>query len=172
MEAASSIFYDVSNVNFTIVQPVISGSVTRQFFAGSPTSRQVTFEIRNVGSTTPIQTVTTNLTAGGTFSFVGLVPGAGNYDITCKSTNWLRSKRTPVSITTAGATGQNFTLTNGDCNDDNNIDLGDFDQLALAFGSSFGDANYSEGADLNGDNVVDLGDFDILAGSFGLDGTP
>lgn len=55
----------------------------------------------------------------------------------------------------------------GDANDDGEIDLGDFDLLALAFGSVPGDANWNPDVDFDFNGVIDLGDFDILAINFG-----
>lgn len=87
-----------------------------------------------------------------------------------KSDTWLRKKQ--VIDFGPGVFSATVTLTNGDSNGDNVIDLGDFDILAAAFGSEFGDGNFDPLADLNRDEVVDLGDFDILAAGFGLEGDP
>ena len=55
----------------------------------------------------------------------------------------------------------------GDSNDDGEIDLGDFDALAAAFGSVPGDPNWNPDVDFDFNGVIDLGDFDILALNFG-----
>lgn len=170
VEGASSPFYDVSNVNFRISLAPITGTVTLGDFGGNVTSRPVTFELRQVGSTTPIQTVVTNLGPGGTYSFNAAIPAVGTYDITAKGTNWLRARRSSVNITATGATGQNFTLINGDVNGDNSNDIGDFAVMSGAFGKSLGEPGFVLGADLNGDDSVDIGDFAILSSKFGLDG--
>lgn len=82
---------------------------------------------------------------------------------------WLR-KTIDVDCSAGNVSGVNVTCTNGDVNNDNVIDLGDFDQFAAAFGTAFGDAGFDANADLNGDQVVDLGDFDILSLGFGSEG--
>lgn len=87
-----------------------------------------------------------------------------------KSDTWLQKKQ--VIDFGQGVFAATVTLTNGDCNGDNVIDLGDFDVIASAFGTEFGDGSYDPLADLNRDEVVDLGDFDIFAAGFGLEGDP
>jgi len=66
-------------------------------------------------------------------------------------------------ISGGALTGQNFSLRNGDLNNDNMVDSDDFDLLIAAFG-------ISAGGDLNGDGVTDSDDFDILIANFGLSG--
>jgi len=59
------------------------------------------------------------------------------------------------------------TLTNGDVDDDNEVTIGDYAGLSLAFNSLPGDPNWNPFADLNGDDGVDIGDFSILSANFG-----
>jgi hypothetical protein len=170
VESTAGTFFDVSNVNFRINTVPITGTVTLGEFGGNVTSRPVTFEVRAVGSTTPIQSVTMNLAAGGAFSFNAAIPAVGNYDITCKGTNWLRKKRGSVAIAATGATGQNFALVNGDADGDNTVDIGDYSVISAAFNSGPGDGNWNVNADLNGDDGVDIGDYSILSSHFGVSG--
>jgi hypothetical protein len=170
VESANGVFFDVSNVNFRITQATISGNVSLGDFSGNVTSRPVTFELRPVGSTTPIQTVTLNLAANGNYSFVAGIPSTGTYDLTAKGLNWLRKKRASVTITSSGATGQNFALINGDVNGDNSVDVGDFSVMSTAFGRSLGEGGFIVAADLNGDDTIDIGDYSILSARFNLNG--
>ncbi|HRJ96616.1 MAG TPA: M12 family metallo-peptidase [Fimbriimonadaceae bacterium] len=170
VESANGVFFDVSNVNFRITQATISGNVSLGDFTGNVTIRPVTFELRAVGSTTPIQTVTLNLASNGNYSFVAGIPSTGVYDLTAKGLNWLRKKRASVTITSSGATGQNFALINGDVNGDNSVDVGDFSVLSSAFGRSLGEGGFVLGADLDGDDTIDIGDYSILSSKFGLNG--
>lgn len=127
-----------------------------------PTSMQV--EIRAAGSTTPVATKTVSM-VNGTFKL--LVPPM-NFDISVFPTHYLRKT---VNIESRFSNPVvNLNLVNGDGEHDNIVDLGDFDRFALAFGSSFGDANYDSQVDFNCDLVIDLGDFDILALNFGSEG--
>lgn len=156
-------------LTFTINPTVVSGNVVLGDWVASPTLVPVTIEIRNVGSTTPIISQNVSLNASGNFSFnVNLA--AGTYDVTAKASHWLRKKRGSQSSAGGSLAGQNFTLTNGDCDGDNEVAVGDFAILSAAFGTSVGDPGYNAAADLNGDGDVDIGDFAILSANFGLIG--
>lgn len=61
----------------------------------------------------------------------------------------------------------NFTLQNGDIDNDNEVTLFDFGRLVSAFGSMPGDANWNPDADLDGDEEVTLFDFGVLVRHFG-----
>jgi hypothetical protein len=68
-----------------------------------------------------------------------------------------------VVISTSGASGQTASLTNGDINGDNSIDLLDFNKLSLAWRSTIGSSNWNANADLNGDGSVNILDWNILS---------
>lgn len=160
--------------------------------------RRVQFEIRDsVG--TPIKFQTCVLGKNGEYK-LWVPNGPGIYQLSCKPdvpgtgigafpppswagtpaawifpdrpdarSTWLR--KTVTADCTAGSVSFfDIFYTNGDVNNDNVVDLGDFDQYAGAFGTSFGDSGFDANADLNGDQVVDLGDFDILSAAFGMEG--
>jgi hypothetical protein len=75
-----------------------------------------------------------------------------------------------VNLTPGGTTVVSLSLFNGDVNDDNEVDIGDYSLLSIAFGSVPGDPNWNAEADLNGDDEVDIGDFAILSNNFGMVG--
>lgn len=151
------------------LNPSLSGTVTLQDFTGSVAGRQVVVEIRNVGSTTAIDTQTVTLSATGAFALTSTV-APGTYDITVKGSHWLRRKASSITVTSSGATGLTFSLINGDVNGDNVVSLGDLGALRLAFSSSAGDPTWNANADLNGDGAVSLGDLGILRSRFGQAG--
>ncbi|MBL8047221.1 MAG: S8 family serine peptidase [Chthonomonas sp.] len=93
---------------------------------------------------------------------------AGNLDIAIKTSHWL-SKRRNIG-TTSNAVNQNVSLTNGDCNEDNIVDIADYSILATAFDSQPDSPNWDERADLNGDDIVDIADYNLLASAFDLAG--
>lgn len=164
---------DEENITVTVneVTKTISGIVTLGDYFGDPTTQQVTFQIRNVGSSSSLETYNVTLGSGGSFSFdLAAVLPAGVYDITAKGSHWLRARRSSVTISPTGATGQNFTLANGDVDQDNEVAIGDYAALSAAYGSEPGDPNWNPNADLNGDGTVDIGDFAILSGNFGMSG--
>jgi hypothetical protein len=150
----------------------ISGTINLQDY-GAAAGTHVPVEIRNVGSTVPIDSQVVTLDAGGNFSFdTHIIIPPGNYDIAAKGSHWLRRTLTSQPLGYTGLSGLSFSLINGDVNGDNHITLGDFGQLRAAFGSSSGSGNWNPNADLNGDGVVSLADFGILRRNFGQDGDP
>ncbi len=65
---------------------------------------------------------------------------------------------------------KNFWITvPADLNADGVVDIFDIVPIAIAFGSTIGDANYSPAADLNHDGKVDIFDIVIVAINFGWD---
>lgn len=144
----------------------VSGSVSLGQYGPSPAGKTVHFEIRQNGVEVEAHDVV--LGSSGTYSFA--TTKRGNLQILAKTEHWLRKASATINLTDVGATGVSLSLTNGDIEPDNVVNLGDFDQFAAAFGSEDGDANYSAMADLDGNTVVDLGDFDILAEHFGEEG--
>lgn len=158
----------VSNAQYIdkLVIPTIRGRVVHGDYDGDPTMVPVTIEIRPVGSTTPVLSQFVSLDTNRDFSFPASLV-TGTYDITAKSSHWLRKKLGSVTVDEDGTTGLVFNLLNGDIDDDNEVTIGDYSQLSIAFGSEPGDPHWNAEADLNGDNAVDIGDFAILSQNFG-----
>lgn len=145
----------------------LKGTVTLNGISVPPTGESVQWELRDGGGSV-VQSGTTTLNSTGAFA-IPLTLVNGTYDLTMQGATHLRAVRPNVEM---GGLVQNlnFSLVNGDCTGNNVIDLGDFDVLSGAFGTSFGEAGFAPGADLNRDQVVDLGDFDLLSLGFGESG--
>lgn len=146
----------------------VSGTVDLQDLDGDEAGLEAVIEVRNVGSVTPLETHTVTLGAGGSYSFVSNV-AAGTYDVAAKGSNWLRQVDGSVSFPNGGATA-NFSLTNGDADPDNEVNLVDGGAISAAFGSVDGDPNWNENADLNKDGEVNLVDWGIFSAKFGQAG--
>ncbi|MDW8320079.1 MAG: Ig-like domain repeat protein, partial [Armatimonadota bacterium] len=144
----------------------VAGTVDLQDFSGDPTTQSVTIEIRNTGSTSPLETHVVSLNASSQYSFDTTL--SGTFDVAAKGSHWLRHTRTSISITTNVTV--NFSLVNGDVDGDNEVTLFDFGELVAAFGSVPGDDNWNPSADLDGDEEVTLFDFGILVRNFGAIG--
>jgi hypothetical protein len=126
-----------------------------------------TLEYRTHNTTTVVYRCTAIVGSGGAYSaYSPPVPGA--YDISLKVGHWLR--RTVAIASTNSDLSLDFSLINGDVDDDNEVAIGDYAQLSSAFNSSPGDGNWNPNADLNGDVTVDIGDYAVLSGNFGLTG--
>ncbi|MBX7135681.1 MAG: hypothetical protein K1X67_23685 [Fimbriimonadaceae bacterium] len=141
---------------------VIGGTMQLQAYDADPTLQPVTIELRNTGSSTPIETHVIQPTAAGTWFLQTSL--RGTYDVTAKGVHWLRSKVGNVSISDAGQMNVNFSLVNGDIDQDNEVGIGDYSILSSQYGTA------GPEADLNGDEAVDIGDYSILSASFGLAG--
>ncbi len=59
------------------------------------------------------------------------------------------------------------TLREGDANNDNCVNIGDFTIMKNSFGKSIGQPGYDARADFTGDNAVTASDFNLIKGSFG-----
>lgn len=156
-------------INSIIVNKTITGTVTLNDWIPDEAGTGFTFELMNVGGSTPIQTATGTLGASGVYgvTVTGLV--GGTYDLYIKSSHWLRQKVGSVSVSPAGGSAD-FSLINGDVNNDNEVGPADFALLSAAFGTFLGDPGYSAAADLNGDEEIGPADFAILSANFGTFG--
>ena len=162
--------YVVTVSNATAPPEAISGSVTLQNY-GTAAGTTITIEIRQPGTTTPVDSQTVALDANGNFNLTTLVQ-PGVYDMAAKGSHWLRKTLSNVTLTHSGLSGLAFSLVNGDINGDNRINLSDFALLRTAFGSTPTSSNWNPSADLNGDGRVNLSDFAILRTNFSQIGDP
>ena len=144
---------------------VVSGRVYLQDYSADPTDTSVTIEIREPGSTTPVETHIV-LLDGNLYAFGTTLEAT--YDLAAKASHWLRQTRQRIAI--RGDVTVNFSLINGDVDGDNEVTLFDFGELVAAFGSLPGDNNWNANADLDGDEEVTLFDFGILVRNFGVIG--
>ena len=144
--------------------PIVSGKITL-----ADTTRQnqpVTFQFRGTGANTFTRTQT--LDTSGNFAFYDIP--ADTYQVAIKAAKWLQ-KVVPVSDGGGTAFGIAATLTNGDADNSNVIDIADFGILVNAYGGSSG-GNYDSRADFNDDGTVDIADFGILVNGYGGAGDP
>ncbi|HRI43153.1 MAG TPA: hypothetical protein PLL78_02945 [Fimbriimonadaceae bacterium] len=139
----------------------VSVHVDLQDYLASPATVSAVIEVRNLGSTSPLETHQVALDASGNGSFQTNL--SGSYDLAAKASHWLRHTVPNVAL----GSGASFVLMNGDVDDDNEVAIGDYALLSVAFGSEPGDPNWNSDADLNGDDGVDIGDFSILSQNFG-----
>jgi hypothetical protein len=60
----------------------------------------------------------------------------------------------------------------GDCNDDNVVDMSDFNIMRATYGRGVGHPLYDERADFTGDGIVNLLDYSFLSRNFNQGGAP
>lgn len=138
-------------------------------FEGTIAGTPVVIEVRAVGSTIPLETQTINLNSIGDCIYASGLP-SGNYDIAVKAPHWLRRVMPSITFTVGSTTSASVSLTNGDVDGDNEVNLVDYGLGAAAFGSIDGDPNWNPLADLNGDEEVNLVDIAIVSANFGQAG--
>ncbi len=156
---------DGTNVKIKMGTGKITGAVLLQDWVPTDLSTVVpAWELRDGVTDAVVASGTTTLSSGGNYSLLTEVP-AGSYTLTMKASHWLKEG---IAVTVGGACPNiNFSLINGDINNDNFVGFDDFDILSAAFGLSLGDPGYQVGADLNGDDFNGFDDFDILSAHFG-----
>ena len=103
----------------------------------------------------------------GLFTFTTALRGACT--ATAKVGHWL-AKAGTVTVDADGNGTVNFSLTNGDAVDSNEVDWDDYNAVVDAFGSLPGDSNWNANADLDGTGEVDWDDFNIAVDNFGAVG--
>ena len=97
---------------------------------------------------------------------------AGIYGWRAKSGKYLANSG---SVTLAGApvTNQEMDpMRAGDANNDNLVDVHDFNVMRLTYGKAIGDPGYDDRADFTGDQIVNLFDTNLLKTNFATTGAP
>lgn len=134
-------------------------------FAGVVIGQPIQVEVHQSGN--PVETWTAPLDSA---SRIGVVTSRrGSMQIAVKGSHWLRSSSSSFTYS-GGDVTLNFSLVNGDVDNDNEIGPGDFGALSSAFGATSGDSNWNAMADLDEDGEVGPSDFGILSANFGLAG--
>ncbi len=162
---------DNTLVKETIEATTIKGAISGQVFleGRSDYSETITFQLRNPGETTPLQTYEVVTDSTGNYILGNIEPGS--YDLAAKSPNCLRQVQMGIDVYAGGETANiNFNLLGGDGNDDNSVGTGDMLILKSAWLSNQGDENWDERADFNGDGSIGTGDMIIMKNNWLVSG--
>jgi hypothetical protein len=89
----------------------------------------------------------------------------GTYDVSVKNAHTLTNKKANVAIN-GPTTIDMGTLREGDANDDNQVDIGDFSILVASYRQELGDPDFQDRTDFDEDDRVDIRDFVLLANHF------
>jgi hypothetical protein len=60
----------------------------------------------------------------------------------------------------------------GDADNNNVVNVADFNITKITFGKGVGDPGYDDRADFDGNRIVNVGDFSLLKNTFGQGGAP
>lgn len=127
-------------------------------YAGSRAGLGVELQLREAGGGPLVATYAVTLDAAGVFRLPDELP-RGTWDLAVKAPGWLRRANTNISI--PNLAGLSFTLTPGDVNGDNVVDITDIAVLLAQFGLS------NPGADIDGSGAVGIEDLNLVLLHFG-----
>lgn len=103
----------------------------------------------------------------GNMTLSGIDPGT--YQVAVKYPNCLQEVDTLTLV--AGANNASFgPLLTGDINDDNSVNIFDYQELVIPFGLSTGATGFNPFADLDGNGTVNIFDYQELVLNFGING--
>lgn len=140
------------------------------YFGPAPT--QVDVEVRWAGTQALVGNFTVNVDGSGVMDTI-TVPENGCYMMAIKERKWLR--KALVADARTMPSNAVFSLVNGDINEDNVIDLLDYDIFSEYFDRSSGDSDWTtpgssgfapQDADIDGDEFVSLLDYDTFSKNF------
>lgn len=140
---------------------VMSGQVHMPYFVGNATSRPLTVEVRNPGTSTVVDSQSVPLvpTSNPSISNYMFVTGAlGSRDVTFKCQGYLKRKVAGVNVA-IGMGLVSASLVYGDADGNNAIDSADENLIRVALFTGPGNAHYNPLADLDGSNFVDKNDY-------------
>ena len=156
--------------NFTMVQTQAAsfvGSVRLEGLAPNAVKQYITlaFNAPAMPTVTRYATVTDD-----PYVQVQDIP-RGYYTVSIKGNLWLQ-KNVSVDLYNADSGSFDVTLTAGDGNSDNVVDIGDFGLLVNSYGgdSKIAKSGYDYHADFNCDGIVDIADFGLLVNNYGKQG--
>ncbi|MCF1191256.1 HYR domain-containing protein [Mangrovimonas sp. AS39] len=95
---------------------------------------------------------------------IGSTIGQGSYKVLVKTSLYLQ-RMIEVNLTENSSETIPVLLA-GDANNDNIINIADLGIFSGAYGSTSGDANYSESADFNNDSVINIADLGLFSGNY------
>lgn len=160
---------DLVGLEFAITtsptQGYLQGNVDFQNFEGDVSLHQPVLLLKRADGETVFKKRLT-LDADGNYSTP--ICMNGSFRASIQFSHWLKQAK-DASVNDDGAE-VNFSLINGDIDQDNEINLVDFGRLSTAFGSAQGHPNWNPDADLDGDAEVTLVDYSVIAANFGLMG--
>lgn len=94
----------------------------------------------------------------------------GSYSYRVKGPKYLAKSGT-VAMSGGPQTNVDIGLMRaGDANNDNLVNVLDFNILRSVFGTGFGNAGYDDRADFTGDRTITILDFNLVKSNFGLQG--
>lgn len=169
-------YFDDLSVTIPVPARTVSGTVTLQDLADPATSSDFSATFGIYSGTTLVDTKTATLSSSGAYSFTTLI--TGNVQIRAKSIHWLGKLSSSVNLN-SNVSGLNFSLINGDVDNDNDISILDYIKLSESYGLDTTAPNWNtpdadgvrpKDTDLDNDGEVSILDYILLSTNYGLQG--
>jgi len=141
----------------------VSGRITRQGYVGT-SEFQAMLEFRDANTGQQLFTRSVQLSPSGDYDVEWV--REGEYQLSVKLPNWLRSTLPAVLVTESGAAAD-FVLINGDADGSNVVDILDLNLVLANFGWQ---GTQGGSGDLDWDGQVALADLNLILTNFGLVG--
>ncbi|MBS1704575.1 MAG: S8 family serine peptidase [Armatimonadetes bacterium] len=140
----------------------VIGHITLNDLGGSSYGHAAMITLRPTGNAARTEVHPTILQPDGTYTVTTNL--SGNADIFAKVSHWLQKGQ--YNVTTSAVTTANFSLINGDVDEDDAVTVFDYLELSDAFDTVWGGDSWNERADLDRDEQVTVFDYLILANNF------
>jgi hypothetical protein len=164
--------YGLTGGFWGVAAPVLVGHVSWQGRTVGTNAFRAPVTITLKSGATEVNYAVQNTDASGYFtSSVGAISN-GTYNWRVKGPKYLANAGT-VSLTGASIVSQEMGLMRaGDCDNNNLVNVLDFNILKNTFGKGAGDPGYDDRADFDGNLLVSILDFNLQKGNFGTSGAP
>ena len=153
--------------NYVSGSALLHGTVGLQ--GGSAANQAVRITLYQPGTRAALAQASSTTGVNGDFD-VQLGVGVGTYDVEVKTPRTLSVVASDLNVSDASPRIWFGPMLVGDTNDNNRIDIFDYNAVVSAFGSKQGDSRYQSIADLDGNGRVDIFDYNLLVSNFGKTG--
>lgn len=150
--------------------PFLVGHVTWQGRPSQPSPLQqlpITLTLKT--GTTEVNYARQNTDASGFFTVPLGGLANGTYSWRVKGPKFLANMGS-VNLAGGSTSVEMGVMRTGDTNNDNAVNVADFNILKLTFGKTVGDPGYDARADFDGNDAVTVADFNLLKNNFGMGG--
>ncbi|MBX7136033.1 MAG: hypothetical protein K1X67_25465 [Fimbriimonadaceae bacterium] len=162
LQAVQGLFVDVN-------RPTISGTITLEDIDPATTRPVTTIRVVVTDGVNTVSDQVVTLGPNGEYEVLAPIAN-GTYNVYAVPTHWLIRSAQNLSFSGTSLTGVDISCENGDCDEDNEVGIGDYAILSAAYNSDPSAGNWDIRADLNHDDAVDIADYAIMSSNYGLTG--
>lgn len=152
--------WGIDNIMYGIKGYSINGTLQLEDYSGYTEGILIVLELLTEDGSSVLWTENTGTGPGAAFCMHDVE--TGNYCLAIKPSHWLRKIVTAISITNADVDVGIVSVSNGDCDGDNEVTSTDLSVILSAMDTVPGDANWDAAADLDGDSEITSTDLSIV----------